>query len=79
MDKRYILKINWKSKLGYQEDLYLGRDVDDKIKCIPERDRAMRMTKEDAECWKLILANSKMWTIEEVTDEVKENNDESDK
>lgn len=82
-EKYYILKRVWLSKSGIQTVLYLGRDHNDKIDYVDNIDDAIKMTKEDAECWKLILANSRMLSIEEIEsdtpvleDDQKEKNNE---
>lgn len=65
-EERYILKMTWQSKTGVQGVLYLGCNELGKMDCVPDKDKAKRMTKEDCEGWLLILANGNRWSIEEV-------------
>lgn len=66
-NKKYILKRNWQSKIGAQEILYLGRNSDNKIDCVENKEEALVMTKEDAEGWLLIIPHGhKLWSIEEI-------------
>lgn len=64
--KKYILKRPWQSRHGVREILYLGYNESNRVICVSNKDEAIIMTKEDCEGWLLILADSKMWSIEEV-------------
>lgn len=63
-EKNFILKRIWQSKTGFQEELYLGYNEDNKLDCIPDRSKAKIMTYEECKEWQLILMNRHMWSIE---------------
>ena len=65
MEQQYILKRVWQSKTGFQEFLYLGRNENNKIDCIPDKEKAIKMTKTECEEWLLVLSEKRMWSIEE--------------
>lgn len=65
MKQQYILKRVWQSKTGLQEFLYLGYNNKNKIDCISNKEKAIRMTKEECEEWLLVLSGKRMWSIEE--------------
>ena len=67
---QYILKRPWQTKTGLQEELYLGYNENNKIDCVAEKDKAIKMTKEECEDWLLIITDRRMWSIEEVVEEV---------
>ena len=54
----------WQSKIGLQEELYLGYNEDNKLDCITDRNKAKVMTYEECKEWQLILMNRNMWSIE---------------
>lgn len=62
--KKYILKRNWQSKSGIQEELYLGYDNQDKLDCIADLPKAKKMTQEECEEFKAMLPNNKVWVID---------------
>lgn len=72
MTTAYILKRDWQSGHGIKETLYLGYNDQKRIDCLPDKNNALHMTKEECEEWLLILSNSQLWNIEEV---VLENNE----
>ena len=71
---KYILTRLWQSKTGYQERLYLGYNELDHIDCIPDKDKALVMSEEDANEWKNAIRHGELWTIEavEIPEEKKE-------
>lgn len=76
----FILKRPWQSITGIQEILYLGYNDENKIDCIPNRNKAKVMTCEECEEWLLVLANRNMWSIErfeEMTEEPEEIQEET--
>jgi hypothetical protein len=68
-EKNFILKCNWQSKTGLQEELYLGYNENNKLDCVSDLKRAKKMTQEECEDFKVILANSKAWVIDTVIEE----------
>lgn len=72
LDNNYILKRPWQSRSGDQEELYLGYNENNKLDCIPDLPKAKKMTQKECEEFKSILANSKMWIIDVVSEEESE-------
>ena len=78
-----VLKRFWQSRLGIQEELYLGYNENNKLDCITDLPKAKKMTLEECEEFKTMLLNSKVWVIDVLPEEfnqdqkeiTKENND----
>ena len=71
-EKNFILKRMWKSKTGFQEDLYLGYNEFNHLDCVSDRSQAKVMTYDECKEWLLFLLGRSMWTIEkfeEMTEE----------
>lgn len=66
---KYILKRNWKSKSGYSEILYLGYNEQNHLDCVPDKEKAIKMSKEDCKGWISVLYGHSIWTIEEIVNE----------
>jgi hypothetical protein len=64
--KKYILKRPWTLKNGTKKMLYFGYNEEGILDCIENKDMAKVMTKEDAECWRLVLTHGYIWSIEEI-------------
>ena len=58
-----VLKRNWQSKSGIQEELYLGYNEKNKLDCVADLKVAKVMTEEECEDFKSALINSKEWII----------------
>lgn len=71
-ENNFILKRNWQSKTGLQEVLYLGFNENNKLDCITDIKKAMTMTQEECERFKSILANSQMWIVDIMPEEINE-------
>lgn len=67
---QYILKRPWQSRHGHQEELYLGYNENNKLDCIVDLPKAKKMTQEECEEFKSILANSKVWVIDVAPEEI---------
>ena len=72
-ETKCILKRIWQSQTGLRETLYLGYDEYNKLRCIPEKEKAKVMTKEECEEWLLVLSQPKAWSIEEIKEDPVEN------
>ena len=69
MSKKCVLKRMWQSRSGLNQVLYLGDNGSGKLDCVVDKGQAKIMTTEDAECYRLILADARMWIIEEIEEE----------
>ena len=72
-----VLKRNWQSKSGIQEELYLGYGNQDKLDCVADLPKAKKMTQEECEEFKAMLPNSKVWVIDVLPEEFNQNIEET--
>lgn len=71
--KNCILKRNWQSKTGLQEELYLGYNEKNKLDYVIDLSKAKVMTEEECKEWLLALANSKQIVIDILPEEFTQN------